>query len=148
MSSYGAGIAATAGDTEDVAWLIEQFVAGVPGTTHAVIVSMDGLQLASAGAVDRDLGDQLAALTAGLLSMANQGGAFLGMGGTEHLTVRYSGGHLLVMRAGEAAGLAVAAATGADLRVVAYQMTQFVGGVGHTLTTQVRRDLHAAGVYG
>ena len=130
-----------------MAWLIGQFVASVPGTTHAVIVSLDGLQLAAAGAVDRDLGDQLAALTAGLLSMANQGGAFLGLGGTEHLTVRYADGHLLLMRAGEAAGLAVAASTGADLRVIAYQMTQFVGGVGHVLTPQMRNDLHAASVY-
>jgi len=145
MSSYGV----RPGDElpTDAAWLIGQFVESVPGTTHAVIVSLDGLQLAAAGDVDRDLGDQLAALTAGLLSMASQGGVFLGLGGTEHLTVRYAGGHLLLMRAGEASGLAVAAATGADLRVIAYQMTQFVGSFGHALTTQVRSDLHTAGMY-
>src|SRR3954465_13919455 len=146
MSAYGAGGRPAAGNTVDVGWLIGQFVASVPGTTHAVIVSLDGLQVAAAGDVDRDLGDQLAALTAGLLSMANQGGVFLGLGGTEHLTVRYATGPLLMMRAGETAGLAVAAAAGADLRVIAYQMTQFVGGVGHVLTPQMRTDLHATGV--
>jgi predicted regulator of Ras-like GTPase activity (Roadblock/LC7/MglB family) len=126
----------------DVAWLIKQFADDAPGVTHAVVVSLDGLQLAASGAVERDLGDQIAALTAGLLSMATRCGELLSLGTTEHLTVRLPRGHLLFMRIGESAGLAVAAAIGADLRVLAYQMTQFVTSVGHALTPQVRGDLH------
>ncbi|MGC9665005.1 roadblock/LC7 domain-containing protein [Planosporangium sp. 12N6] len=127
---------------QDCAWLVRQFADEVPGVTHALIVSLDGLQLAASRMVPRDLGDQLAALTAGLLSMADRSAALLDLGASEYLTVRLPRGHLLFMRVGESAGLAVAAAAGCDLRVVAYHMTQFVGAVGHVLTPQVRHEMH------
>jgi predicted regulator of Ras-like GTPase activity (Roadblock/LC7/MglB family) len=126
----------------DCAWLIRQFADDVPGVTHALLVSLDGLQLAASRQVPRDLGDQLAALTSGLLSMADRSASLLDLGASEYLTVRLPRGHLLFMRVGESAGLAVAAAAGCDLRVVSYRMTQFVGAVWHVLTPQVRTDLH------
>ncbi|MEH0938952.1 roadblock/LC7 domain-containing protein [Micromonospora psammae] len=126
----------------DCAWLIRQFAEDVPGVNHALLVSLDGLQLAASRQVPRDLGDQLAALTSGLLSMADRSAALLDLGASEYLTVRLPRGHLLFMRVGESAGLAVAAAAGCDLRVVSYRMTQFVGAVRHALTPQVRSELH------
>ena len=126
----------------DFAWLIRQFADEVPGVTHALLVSLDGLQLVASNAVPRDLGDQLAALTAGLISMADRGAALLRMGVSEYMTIRLPAGHLLFMRVGESAGLAVAASVGCDLRVVAYHMTQFVGAVGHVLTPAMRSELH------
>jgi hypothetical protein len=127
---------------QDFAWLISQFADEVPGVTHALIVSRDGLQLVASRSVPRDLGDQLAALTAGLISMADRSGALLDLGSSEYITIRLPLGHLLFMRVGDSAGLAVAATTGCDLRVVAYQMTQFVGAVAHLLTPQLRKELH------
>jgi predicted regulator of Ras-like GTPase activity (Roadblock/LC7/MglB family) len=126
---------------QDFVWLTEQFAADTPGVTHAVLLSSDGLQLVSSSSVGRDLGDQLAALTSGLLSMADRSADLLDLGVSEYVTVRLPKGHLLFMRVGEAAGLAVAAVAGCDLRVVAYQMTQFVRGVGHLLSPQMRQDL-------
>jgi uncharacterized protein len=127
-------------DDVDVAWLLHQFADDSPGVTHALLVSLDGLQIAASSSVPRDLGDQLAALTAGLLSMANQGGVLLGLGPSDHMTIRFPTGHLLFMRVGEFAGLAVAAVAGTDLRVLAYQMSQFVRGTGHVLTPPTRFD--------
>jgi len=126
----------------DCAWLVHQFAEDVPGVTHAILMSLDGLQLAASRSVGRDVGDQLSALAAGLLSMADHGAALLDLGASEYLTVRLPRGHLLFMRVGESAGLAVAAAPGCDLRVVSYRMTQFVGAVWHALTPQVRHELH------
>jgi uncharacterized protein len=147
MNLHGSPTAmASARTPGDVAWLIRQFADEAPGVTHAIVVSLDGLQLASSSAVARDLGDQVAALTAGLLSMANQCGDLLDLGPTEYLTVRQPRGHLLFMRIGDSAGLAVAAAAQADLRVLAFQMTQFVSSVGHVLTPQVRDEMHLATV--
>jgi predicted regulator of Ras-like GTPase activity (Roadblock/LC7/MglB family) len=127
---------------QEFAWLVDQFVDDVPGVNHALIVSLDGLQLVGSKALGRDLGDQLSALTAGLLASADQGGMLLGLEQSEHLTVRYPRGHLLFMRIEQSAGLAVAAAAGCDLRVVAYHMTMFVGSVGHLLTPPIRSELH------
>ncbi|MGC1213713.1 MAG: roadblock/LC7 domain-containing protein [Micromonospora sp.] len=138
----GNGTATAGQGVPDCGWLIRQFADDVPGVTHALIVSLDGLQLAASRGVTRDLGDQLAALTAGLLSMADRSASLLDLGASEYLTVRLPRGHLLFMRVGESAGLAVAAAPGCDLRVVSYRMTQFVTAVWHALTPQARRDLH------
>lgn len=126
---------------QDFAWLIGQFAGDTPGVTHAVLLSTDGLQLVSSPSVDRDLGDQLAALTSGLLSMADRSGELLRLGAAEYLTVRLPKGHLLFTRVGDAAGLAVAAVAGCDLRIVAYEMTRFVGAVGHLLSPEIRIDL-------
>ncbi|MBM0227817.1 MULTISPECIES: roadblock/LC7 domain-containing protein [Micromonospora] len=140
--AHGNATATTGQGLPDCAWLIRQFAEDVPGVTHAMLVSLDGLQLAASRGVHRDLGDQLSALTAGLLSMADRSAALLDLGSSEYLTVRLPRGHLLFMRVGESAGLAVAAAPGCDLRVVSYRMTQFVGAVWHALTPQVRHELH------
>ncbi|GIH18039.1 roadblock/LC7 domain-containing protein [Rugosimonospora africana] len=129
---------------QDFAWLIGQFADEVPGVTHALIVSRDGLPLVGSRLVTRDLADQLSALTAGLISMADRSASLLDLGASEYITIRLPRGHLLFMRVGDAAGLAVAAGSGCDLRVVAYQMTQFVGAVAHLLTPQLRKELHGA----
>ena len=124
--------------SHDIPWLLNRFAAEAPGVTHAVLVSLDGLQLARSGTVGKDLADQLAACAAGLLSLANQCGSLLGAGITDHVTVRFGQGHLLCMRIAQTAGLMVAAAPGCDLRVLAYQMSQFVGSVTHVLAPPVR----------
>lgn len=127
----------------DFEWLVNQFTGEVPGVLHALIVSLDGLQLVSSRSLSRDLGDQMAALTAGLLSMADRTAALLSLGDSEYITIRLPRGHLLFMRVSESAGLAVVADASCDLRVVAYQMTQFVGSVGHVLTPDVRAGVSA-----
>lgn len=141
-NSGNGGLAAAAAGHQDFAWLVRQFADDVPGITHALLVSLDGLQLAASRGVSRDLGDQLAALTAGLISMADRSADLLDLGASEYLTVRLPRGNLMFMRVGESAGLTVVAAAGCDLRVVSYQMAQFVGAVGHVLTPEVRHELH------
>lgn len=131
---------------QDFAWLVGQFASDVPGVLHALVVSLDGLQLAASPEIPRDLGDQLAALTAGLLSMADQSGGLLGLGASDYVTVRAPRGYLLFMRLGDSAGLAAAAAPDSDLRVVAYQMQKFATSVGHVLTPRMRDELHRLAV--
>jgi predicted regulator of Ras-like GTPase activity (Roadblock/LC7/MglB family) len=127
---------------QEFAWLIQQFVDETPDVMHALLVSLDGLQLVSSAGISRDMGDQLAALTAGLISMADRGASLLHLGAAEYLTIRLPRGHLLLMRVDMSAGLAVAVHPSSDLRTVAYRMTRLVGSVGHTLTPQLRSQLH------
>jgi predicted regulator of Ras-like GTPase activity (Roadblock/LC7/MglB family) len=145
MSSYGPGTRLDPGlvrSPSDFAWLIEQFVDEAPGVQRALFVSLDGLQLVGSRDIGRDLGDQLAALTANLLATADAAGSALGMGTSEYLTIRLPLGYLLFMRVEESAGLAVATEPACDLRIVAYHMTQFIGSVGHLLTPPMRAELH------
>jgi uncharacterized protein len=127
---------------QDFSWLVHQFANDVPGVSHALVVSLDGLQLAASEHIPRDLGDRLAALTAGLLSMADQSGVLLGLGTSEYVTIRLPLGYLLFMRLGDAAGLATVSVADCDLRVIAYQMSKFAASVGHLLTPRMRDELH------
>ncbi|MBT2527812.1 roadblock/LC7 domain-containing protein [Streptomyces sp. ISL-99] len=54
---------------EDMAWLLRQFAADVPGVTHAVLLSRDGLRLLDSD-VDKDWADELSAALSGVASLA------------------------------------------------------------------------------
>ncbi|WP_416971624.1 roadblock/LC7 domain-containing protein [Streptomyces sp. 4F14] len=50
-------------------WLLEQFTDSVPGVTHALLVSRDGIKLLDNG-LDRDWADKQAAAMSGIASLA------------------------------------------------------------------------------
>lgn len=55
---------------DDMAWLLRQFVADVPGVLHAVLLSRDGLRLLDSE-VDKDWADELSAALSGVASLAS-----------------------------------------------------------------------------
>lgn len=126
---------------QEFTWLIDSFIAEVPGVTDALVMASDGLLLTASGAVTREVGEQLAAISSGLLSLGHNGAALVGRGSCEQIMLRLTRGHLLFMRIGETAGLAVLTAVGCDLKVIAFEMAQLVQRVGHALTPQARRQL-------
>ncbi|MDX2404096.1 roadblock/LC7 domain-containing protein [Streptomyces cyaneofuscatus] len=70
-TSVSSASAATANhQREDMAWLLRQFVADVPGVTHAVLLSRDGLRLLDSE-VDKDWADELSAALSGVASIAS-----------------------------------------------------------------------------
>lgn len=125
----------------DFNWLIDDFVARVHGVTHALIMSVDGLPLASSSSVHEDEGEQLAAISSGVLSLAHNSAALFDKGSCEQIIIRLTEGYFLFMGIGSGAGLAVLTSADASMRVAAYEMTQFVENTGHALTPEVRADL-------
>jgi len=122
-------------------WLINSFVERVHGVTHALVLSSDGLPLTASESVSSDDAEQLAAIASGLLGLARSSAALFGKGGCELIMIRLSRGYFFFMGIGDHAGLAVLTAEGCDMKVVAYEMTQFVDRAGHALTPKVRADL-------
>jgi predicted regulator of Ras-like GTPase activity (Roadblock/LC7/MglB family) len=61
--------ATASGQQEDMAWLLRQFASEVPGVTHAVLLSRDGLRLLDSE-VDKDWADELSAALSGVASLA------------------------------------------------------------------------------
>ncbi|MGW5868367.1 roadblock/LC7 domain-containing protein [Streptomyces sp. NPDC055239] len=55
---------------KDMAWLLRQFAADVPGVTHAILLSRDGLRLLDSD-VDKDWADELSASFSGVASLAS-----------------------------------------------------------------------------
>ncbi|OKJ72299.1 roadblock/LC7 domain-containing protein [Streptomyces sp. CB02460] len=54
---------------DDMAWMLQQFVADTAGITQAVLLSRDGLRLLDSG-IEKDWADQLSAGVSGLASLA------------------------------------------------------------------------------
>ncbi|MGW2477017.1 roadblock/LC7 domain-containing protein [Streptomyces sp. NPDC001665] len=54
---------------DDMAWMLQQFVAETAGVTHAVLLSRDALRLLDSG-IEKDWADQLSAAVGGLASLA------------------------------------------------------------------------------
>ena len=60
-------------EARNLNWLVSNFVERVPGVSEATVVSSDGLLVALSDGLDRSSGDRLAAVSAGLLSIAKGG---------------------------------------------------------------------------
>jgi uncharacterized protein len=126
-----------------VDWLITDFVGGVPGVAHAVVVSSDGLPLAASAGFPADRADQLAAIASGLISLT-QGAARVFEGGAVNQTiVEMQRGLMLIMSISDGSCLGVLAAPDCDMGLVAYQMTLMVERAGQVLTPAVRAELRA-----
>ncbi|HEX3588576.1 MAG TPA: roadblock/LC7 domain-containing protein [Pseudonocardiaceae bacterium] len=126
---------------QDFAWLINGFVSRVHGVTHALVMSSDGFPLVVSESMTTDRSEQLAAISSGLLSLAGNAAGLFDKGNCEQIVIRMSRGYFLFMGIGRSAGFGVLTAAGCDMKVVGYEMTQFVEKAGHALTPQLRADL-------
>jgi predicted regulator of Ras-like GTPase activity (Roadblock/LC7/MglB family) len=107
-------------------WLLDDLVRRVAHISKAVILSQDGLTLGASETLERDDAEHLAALAAGLQSLARGAGRHLGGGPARQTIIEMESGFLLVTAAGSGTCLAVTAGPGADLGLVAYEMAILV----------------------
>jgi predicted regulator of Ras-like GTPase activity (Roadblock/LC7/MglB family) len=122
-------VVTTAGavDGRQLDWLLVDFVRSTAGTRHA-------LRLAASQAIGEDLGDQLAAVTSGLLSLAQGIASSFAAGPVRQTIVEMSGGYLFLTSISEGSMLAVFAERACDMGMVGYEMTLLAARVGHMLT--------------
>ena len=115
-------------------WLLVDFVRGTAGARHALVVSADGLSLAASQDVDEALGDQLAAVTSGLASLAQGIARSFAAGPVRQTIVEMAGGYLFVTSISEGSMLAVFAERTCDMGMIGYEMTLLAARVGHMLS--------------
>ena len=121
-------------DGRQLDWLLVDFVRSTAGTRHALVVSADGLRLAASQALGEDLGDQLAAVTSGLASLAQGVAQSFAAGPVRQTIVEMAGGYLFVTSMSEGSMLAVFAERTCDMGMIGYEMTLLAARVGHMLT--------------
>ncbi|MCU1660058.1 MAG: uncharacterized protein QOI36_4571 [Pseudonocardiales bacterium] len=119
-------------------WLLVEFVRDIPGVVHGVVVSGDGLRLATSPDVGVALGDQLAAAASGLVSLARGTAHLLRAGPVSQTIIEMAGGYLFVSSVSQGATLAVFADRRCDIGMVGYEMTMLANRVGHALTPAPR----------
>ncbi|MET8245804.1 roadblock/LC7 domain-containing protein [Streptomyces sp. NPDC005202] len=127
--------------SEDLSWLLSGLVQRVPHTRSALLLSSDGLVMASDG-LEKDAADHLAALSSGLYSLARSAGKRFDDGGdVQQIVTELSNSLLFVSAAGQGALLAVLAGREADAAVLGYEMTMMVKSVRRHLGVSPRQSV-------
>lgn len=125
-------------------WLLTNFVDRVPGVSHAVVVSSDGLLLTASAGIPRDRADQLAAVASGMSSLTRGAAKVFGAGEVLQTVVEMQFGCMLLMAIADGSCLSVLAAPDCDMGLVAYEMTLLVDRAGELLTPELRAQLRIA----
>ncbi|GAA1795452.1 MULTISPECIES: roadblock/LC7 domain-containing protein [Actinomadura] len=128
------------GSSSDLGWLLDDLVHRLPHTRNAVVLSADGLLMASSEGMTQDDGEHLAAVAAGIQSLAKGAGTRFGGGPVRQTIVEMASAFLLVTVAGKGACLAVLAEEDADVGLIAYEMAMLVTAMGHHLTSPARTE--------
>ena len=124
--------------SQDLDWLVTDFTARVVDVAHAVVVSADGVPLALSEDIPAGLAEQLAAITAGLVSLMHGAARIFEAGQPTQALVEMDAGLMLIKAISDGSSLAVLAAPECDTELVSYEMTRMVEAVGEVLTPAVR----------
>ncbi|SEG24491.1 Predicted regulator of Ras-like GTPase activity, Roadblock/LC7/MglB family [Nonomuraea solani] len=122
----------------DLNWLLDDLVGRVKEADHAIVLSSDGLLMASSGGLQRTDGEHLSAVASGLQSLAKGISEHISGGPVRQTVVEWKNQFLIVTNAGERACLAVLCAQNADIGLIAYEMAMMVARVGQYLTSGAR----------
>lgn len=122
----------------DLAWLLDDLIKRVKEAEHAIVLSADGLLMASSQEFEHEDAEHLAAVAAGIQSLAKGVGERFNGGPIRQTVVEMKSAYLLVTVAGHGACLAVLSSEEADIGLIAYEMAMLVTGVGHHLSAASR----------
>ncbi len=122
----------------DLTWLLDDLVGRVKQAQQAIVLSVDGLLIASSRGFGREDGEHLAAIASGIQSLARGAGKRFGGGPVQQTIIEMKSSFLLVTAAGHGACLAVLAAEDADLGLIAYEMAMLVTRAGKYLASPSR----------
>ena len=100
---------------EQLHWLLDNLVSQVTNVRQALVLSRDGLVVAKSRNMSREEGDHLAALVAGVQSLARGAGQQVGGGEVRQTIIEMDSAFMFVMAAGQGTCLAVLASAEANL---------------------------------
>lgn len=126
----------------DLSWVLNDLIQ-VPGARHAILVSADGLLLASSSEIGRDDAETVAAAMSSMQSLSRAVAPFIGAqtpGRWRQTLLEYDHGWIFLIAAGTGAYLAAAAAADVDMEAMSFRMQQQVTALGKAMTTPPRQD--------
>jgi predicted regulator of Ras-like GTPase activity (Roadblock/LC7/MglB family) len=117
---------------------LDDLVDRVAHAEKGIVLSNDGLLIASSKDLSREDAEHLAAAAAGFQSLARGTGRYIGGGTVRQTIVELEKAFFFVTAAGKGACLAVQASADADVGLIAYEMARLVTSVGKYLSTPLR----------
>jgi predicted regulator of Ras-like GTPase activity (Roadblock/LC7/MglB family) len=134
----GQRVTQQADSSVDLTWLLDDLVSRVSETKHAVVLSADGLLMATSKEFELDDAEHLAAVASGIQSLAKGAGERFGGGTVRQTIVEMQSAFMLVTVAGQGACLAVLSSEHADVGLIAYEMAMLVAGLDEHLSSPAR----------
>jgi predicted regulator of Ras-like GTPase activity (Roadblock/LC7/MglB family) len=119
-------------------WLLANMIETVDHARQAVILSADGLVLAASPGMVQDDAERLAALAAGMQSLARGASQQLSGGEIRQTIIEMDQALLFIAAAGSGTCLAVVVDVEADAGLIAYEMTVLVSRVGNHMAANPR----------
>lgn len=119
-------------------WILDGMVKRVTQTRHIVLLSSDGLRIASSQGLDREDAEHLSALAASFQSLARSTSEQFGGGAVRQTIVELESAFLFVTAAGHGACLALLADSDVDVGIIAYEMALLVKRVGQYMSAGPR----------
>ena len=126
-------------------WLLANLTESVEHVRQAVIFSADGLVTGVSPGMGREDAEHLAALAAGVHSLARGAGQRFEGGNVRQTIIEMDAALLFITTAGHSTCLAVLADSDADAGQVAYEMTVLVKRLGQHLGTNARTSAPETG---
>ena len=119
-------------------WVLDEMVSRVPAVSQAVILSRDGLMVGTSQGLGRDDAEHLAALAAGVQSLARGAGQHFHGGEVRQTVIEMETAFLFITAAGQGSCLAVLSSSAADAGLIAYEMAVLVKRIGQHLGSYPR----------
>jgi predicted regulator of Ras-like GTPase activity (Roadblock/LC7/MglB family) len=123
---------------QELSWLLDDLASRVDDIQQGVILSRDGLTVAASESLSREDAEHLAALAAGVQSLARGAGEHFSLGDVRQTIIELEQAFLFVTAAGHGSCLAVMCPANADAGLVAYEMAMLVKRAGPHLAAQPR----------
>ena len=124
-------------------WLIASFLQKTAGVEQGVIVSSDGILMATAQ-LDQRSAERVAAIVTGMRSLADGASSLLGKGSLQRVIIEMGTAFLLVAAISDGSALGIVCDKRADLGLISYEMTLLVDRVGTQLTPDLVTELKQA----
>ena len=119
-------------------WLLDDLVERVPSARQAVVLSVDGLLMATTTGTSQSDAEHMSAISAGFQSLARGASRHFQAGAVRQTIVEMESAFLFVTAAGHGACLGVLADSTSDIGLIAYEMAMLVKRVGQTLSSPSR----------
>ncbi|MGK5639219.1 roadblock/LC7 domain-containing protein [Streptomyces sp. URMC 126] len=136
----GTGMGTGSGEDsgEGFAAIVAELTRRADGIRHALVLSNDGLVRGADEGLTREDAEHLAAVAAGLHSLARGTGRQFRAGRVRQTMIEFDGGVLFVSAAGDESCLCVLAGGAADIGHIAYEMTVLADRVAAATAGQAR----------
>ena len=122
----------------ELGWLLDELIERVPSARRAIVLSVDGLLMATSDGMHQSDAEHMSAIAAGFQSLARGASRHFQAGAVRQTIVEMEGAFLFVTAAGHGACLGVVADASSDIGLIAYEMAMLVKRVGQTLSSPSR----------